>query len=174
MNGGTSFILTHLLFVCTLLAGGALTALQAGVHQIVKHQPVTTAAVGNAVAVENISDAILFAWAAGGALGGAYCGIAVGLTPIVIDPKNTGKDRAFKMARAFAVSLITGLLLTPYLIHQYFTPCRWSTVFLLGGGTSAGAWMLWSCLQAVLSRFLLRAQKDGLAGVIDEAKGIKS
>lgn len=175
MNSSASFLMTHLLFIVTLIAGATLTSLQANFTHVahaakVTYQagPAPLTAPASSKQIEEISDSILFAWAAGGSLCGAYCGIMVGLTPITVAQN---EKRSFKTATAFTVSLLTGLLGTPYLVQNYFSPCRWSTVFLLGGVIASGAWLIWAAYQAILNRFVMRAQKDGIAGVIDEAKG---
>lgn len=171
----TSFILTHLLFIVTCIAAGALTQLQASYHRVASaaHYVKYTASDSAPLRQVNtdttdISDSILFAWAAGGSLCGAYIGIAVGLSPMSRKPdEKVGPV----IAKAFAVSLLTGILLTPYLAHHYLKPVHWSTVLLLGGGTAAGAWLLWAAFTAILKRFVQRAETQGLTGVIEEARG---
>lgn len=168
----TSFLLTHMVFLATLAVGGALTGLQANMITLQQARRTVTQVQPSAKAeiVEKtdheIADMMNFMWAMGGSLGGAYIGLSVGLTPFTAS--NDGKNWP-KVARGFAVSLITGTVATPYVTHSCMVhPVHWSASFALGGGISAGAWLLWSGVNAILQRLVVRAQRGGIGGVIEE------
>lgn len=179
INPTSSFILTHLLFIVTLIAGGMLTTLQASFTKVANSSRLAhmqnpsngNGGAANNVQIDSVSDTILFAWAAGGSLCGAYIGIAVGLTHIAADKPGEHTTKSSKIAKAFAVSLLTGVVATPYIMHNYFSPARWSTVLVCGCGVSASAHGIWAMVNAIVAKFVSRAQKDGISGVIDEAKG---
>lgn len=179
MSSTTSFIMTHLLFVVTLIAGGAITTLHANFSHVAKANipslyvqtgPPAPNTGTDKKHIDEISDILLFASSAGGALIGAYVGIAFGMIPVVVG-KN--ERRSAKIAQAFSVSLCTGLLLAPAMVNYYLKPCHWTLAFLAGGLVASGAWLILGIWKAILNRFMTRAEKDGIGGLIDEAARAK-
>lgn len=163
------FILVHLLFVITVMMGALLTNASAAFQ----HVPVTaSAAAGQDVQV--VSDMFIFLWSAGGSLIGAYIGIAQavlgnGEKTFPLPGEKDGKRNA-KIAMAFSVSLLLGVISTPAIITLESVPERWQFIFLIGGLVSYGAWAILYIINKIYGHFMRRADKEGLAGVIDEAK----
>lgn len=162
------FIIVHLLFVITVMMGALLTNASAAFQ----HVPVTaSAAAGQDVQV--VSDMFIFLWSAGGALIGAYIGIAQAVLSgekTVPLPKEKDVRRNAKIAMAFSVSLLLGILITPAIVTLESVPERWQFIFLIGGLVSYGAWAILYIINKIYGHFMRRADKEGLAGVIDEAK----
>lgn len=163
------FILVHLLFILTCLMGALLTNASAAFQ----HVPiVATAAAGQDA--QAISDMFIFLWAAGGSLIGAYIGIAQAVLgsgdKTVPMPNENDVKRNAKIAMAFSVSLLLGVLMTPAIITLDWIPDQWQFIFIIGGLVSYGAWAILYIINKIYGHFMKRADKEGLAGVLDEAK----
>lgn len=163
------FILVHLLFVITVMMGALLTNASAAFQ----HVPVTASAVAGQD-VQVVSDMFIFLWSAGGSLIGAYIGIAQavlgnGEKTFPLPGEKDGKRNA-KIAMAFSVSLLLGVIATPAIITLEWIPDQWQFIFMIGGLVSYGAWAILYIINKIYGHFMKRADKEGLAGVIDEAK----
>ncbi len=164
------FLLTHLVFILTILMGGRLLA-SAHAMDIYAH-------AYNRVPDEfdAMSDLELFAWGSGGSLIGAYIGIvqailSAGKSDRTIPmPEATDTWQRPKIVLAFSVSLLTGILATPAIAYSGYIGHKWPFVFLVGGLVAWSAWMVWYIINKILGHFMKRAEKEGISGVIDEAK----
>lgn len=163
------FILVHLLFVITVMMGALLTNASAAFQ----HVPVVASAAAGQD-VQAVSDMLIFLWSAGGSLIGAYIGIAQavlgnGEKTFPLPGEKDGKRNA-KIAMAFSVSLLLGVIATPAIITLEWIPDQWQFIFMIGGLVSYGAWAILYIINKIYGHFMKRADKEGLAGVIDEAK----
>ena len=163
------FILVHLLFILTCLMGALLTNASAAFQ----HVPiVATAAAGQDA--QAISDMFIFLWSAGGSLIGAYIGTAQAVLgsgdKTVPMPGEKDVKRNAKIAMAFSVSLLLGVLITPAVVTLDWIPDQWQFIFVIGGLVSYGAWAILYIVNKIYGHFMKRADKEGLAGVLDEAK----
>ena len=168
------FILTHLLFIVTMMMGFTVSSVNAALAHAI--QPASFQAQEEAKA---ISDMMILAWSAGGNLLGAYIGIAQAIlmsskesgshVPL---PKSTDTLRNGKIVMAFSVSLLIGILVTPAIVSTDWMPDKPFFIFALGGLISYAAWAILYVVNKVSSHFMRRAEKEGGSGVIDEAKKI--
>ena len=167
------FIITNLVFILTMIYGSSLTAASKSLdHAVLNTKMMMT--TGERQEVVNVTDFMLFAWASGGALIGAYIGIVQAMLVAtgnhVPMPKSTDMQRSAKVAMAFSVALLSGVIGTPAIMALGWIDRRWEYTFLLGGVVSYGAWAILYIAHKVSKHFMVRADKEGIAGVIDEAK----
>lgn len=184
MNPTVSIVFTHLLVIVSVVAFGTVASIKANFDKIAqsatKYASIQrtgnmvgaisdTPTNGTAGNIESVNDAIMFLLCSGGGLIGAYCGVASGLIPI---DRHDPAKRSGKIAQALSLAVCTSMLGAPVTVHYCFHNCHWSLMLLIGGGFASGSVLIWATYQAILNRFVTKAQQDGIAGVISEATGV--
>lgn len=125
-----------------------------------------TAPVGTAaqVAIDKaeiqiLRNSISFFWVAGGAVLGAYVGVAI--------RKVTGRNN---IAINISVSLATSLAITPWLLKNHVNG-EPETCFMFGFLVAVGAWLAWELVLLIGERLRKAARDRGWIGVKQEIFG---
>lgn len=168
------FIFTNLLAIVTGLMGFLLTSASAAFQHSFPYAT-STMAQGD---IQPVTDLFIFGWCFGGSLIGAYIGIVQAV--LAVDAKNKGQtvpipangtsQRTAKIVMAFSVSLLVGILISPAIVASDWVPDQWQYMFPIGGLVSYGAWAILYIVNKIYGHFMKRADKEGLAGVVDEAR----
>lgn len=138
----------------TLVGAGAVTQIEAKASTYAMY-----AQAENTKQVEILRDHISLLWVAGGAVLGAYVGMAI--------RKVDGRS---EMAKYFAVSLCTSLAAAPYLLKRYSHGAP-EECFFGGFLMAVGAWLAWEVVMIIGGRVKDAAQRNGWLGVKREIMG---
>lgn len=175
MSRNPVFLLTHLLIGLTVLMGSMLTSVQAMystnssivVHAMFPDIPSTP---------ETLTDEMLFAWSAGGSIIGGWISLVMTLLlspkegSLIPLPNSEDPKKFAKLIYALSVSVLGGIVATPA-IGYYLALTKWPLIFLLGASVAWATWLILKVAAVLLNRFLLRANEDGLSGVMQEIRG---
>lgn len=151
----------------TLVTAGLVSNLEAALPRYVKQTaPVATVTASASPAVteltakvEILRNAISFFWVAGGAVLGAYVGVAI--------RKVTGRNN---IAIHVSVALATSLAVTPYVLKNHVNG-EPETCFMGGFLMAVAAWVIWEIVVIIGNRLKKAAEDRGWFGVKQELFG---
>lgn len=103
----------------------------------------------------------------GGAFGGAV--VCVLLRLALTDPAKLKLTRTL-LGAYFAVSLLSSIFCTPFLLKHYYT-CQAEECFAGSFLLAASVWGLWEIVFVIIARLKQAAVDRGWAGVVGEVKG---